>query len=132
MPLYAVAFMMFTMANVGLPGTSGFIGEFLTLIGGFQANSWVALLRDDRRDPVGRLCALSLSARHLRRDRESRRSWACSDLDRREIAMLLPLGLLTIYYGVHPQPIIDASAASIEQLIKGFQQALAATKTAGL
>ena len=42
MPLYAVAFMVFTMANVGLPGTSGFIGEFLTLLGAFQANSWVA------------------------------------------------------------------------------------------
>ena len=54
------------------------------------------------------------------------------DLNRREIAMLLPLGLLVIYYGVHPQPIIDASAASIESLLKGFSQALSATKTAGL
>jgi NADH-quinone oxidoreductase subunit M len=43
MPLYAFAFMVFTMANVGLPGTSGFVGEFLTLAGSFQVNTWVAL-----------------------------------------------------------------------------------------
>ena len=44
MPMYAAIFMIFTMANVGLPGTSGFVGEFLTLMGAFQANTWVALL----------------------------------------------------------------------------------------
>ena len=44
MPLYAVAFMVFTLANIGLPGTTGFIGEFLTLIGTFQINNWVAFL----------------------------------------------------------------------------------------
>jgi NADH-quinone oxidoreductase subunit M len=55
-----------------------------------------------------------------------------SDLTGREIATLLPLGLLMLFYGVHPQPIIDASAASIDQLIQGFQHAVAATKTAGL
>ena len=44
MPLYAVVFMVFTLANVGLPGTSGFVGEFLTLIGTFKVNTWVALL----------------------------------------------------------------------------------------
>ena len=72
MPLYAVAFMVFTLANVGLPGTSGFVGEFLTLIGTFQANTWVAFFATTRRHPVGGLCALSLPPRHFRRDRESR------------------------------------------------------------
>ena len=71
MPWYAFAFMVFTMANVGLPGTSGFVGEFLTLIGAFQVNTWVAVLRDDRRDPLGRLCALALSPRHLRQAGEA-------------------------------------------------------------
>ena len=71
MPRYAVAFMIFTMANVGLPGTSGFIGEFLTLIGAFQANSWVALLCDDRRHFVGSLCALSLSPGDFRGHRKT-------------------------------------------------------------
>ena len=55
-----------------------------------------------------------------------------ADLTGREIATLLQLGLLTIFYGVHPQPIIDASAASIDQLLQGFERAVAATKTAGL
>ena len=71
MPLYATVFMIFTLANVGLPGTSGFIGEFLTLLGAFRVNSWVAFLRHHRRYPVGRLCALSLSAHHLRRPRQT-------------------------------------------------------------
>ena len=48
MPLYAVVFLIFTMANVALPGTSGFIGEFLTLMGAFRSNTWVVVLRDDR------------------------------------------------------------------------------------
>ena len=66
MPLYAFAFMVFTMANVGLPGTSGFVGEFLTLLGAFQVNTWVAVARHDRRDPLGLLRALALPPRHLR------------------------------------------------------------------
>ena len=66
MPIYALAFMVFTMANVGLPGTSGFVGEFLTLLAAFKANTWVAILATTRRHPVGGLCALSLPPRHLR------------------------------------------------------------------
>ena len=54
MPLYAVVFMVFTMANVGLPGTSGFVGEFLTLLGAFQRQHLGRVLRHDRRHPVGR------------------------------------------------------------------------------
>ena len=88
MPLYALAFMLFTLANVGLPGTSGFIGEFLTLIGTFQANTWVAFYRELRPDSFGGLCALSLSAHYFRRDRESqpddhRRPCAARDRDSR-------------------------------------------------
>ncbi len=53
-------FMVFTMANVGLPGTSGFVGEFLTLLGAFKVNIRVAYPRHARRHPVGRLCAVAL------------------------------------------------------------------------
>ena len=70
MPRYAVAFMVFTMANIGLPGTSGFVGEFLTMLAAFQVNTWVALVRDARHHPVGRLCALPLPPRDLRQARE--------------------------------------------------------------
>ncbi len=66
MPIYAAFFMVFTMANVALPGTSGFVGEFLTLLGAFKANTWVAVPGDHRRRPVGGLCAVALSPRDFR------------------------------------------------------------------
>ena len=66
MPLYAAVFMVFTLANVGLPGTSGFVGEFLSLIGTFKANIPVATARHPRRHPVGGLCAVALPQDDLR------------------------------------------------------------------
>jgi len=131
MPRYAVAFMVFTLANVGLPGTSGFIGEFLTLVGTFQVNSWVTLFATTG------LILSSAYALYLYRQVifgviEKPSLMSITDLNGIEIAILTPLVVLTIYYGVHPQPIIDASAASVDALIKGFGQALAATKTAAL
>ena len=131
MPRYAVAFMVFTLANVGLPGTSGFIGEFLTLIGAFQANSWVAFLATTG-VILSAAYALYLYRRVIFGVIEKPNLMGIADLSAREIAILAPLVVLTIYYGIHPQPIIDASAASAEALIKGFDQALALTRTAGL
>ena len=131
MPLYAVAFMVFTLANIGLPGTTGFIGEFLTLIGTFQINNWVAFLATF--GTILSACyALYLYRRVIFGVIEKPNLMGIADLTGREVVTLLPLGLLTIFYGVHPQPIIDASAASIEQIISGFQHAIAATKSAGL
>ena len=131
MPLYALAFMLFTLANVGLPGTSGFIGEFLTLIGAFQSNTWVAFFASF--GLILSACyALYLYRRLIFGVIEKANLMTILDLNAREIAMLLPLGLLVLYYGVHPQPIIDASAASIDSLLKDVSQALHATKTAGL
>jgi NADH-quinone oxidoreductase subunit M len=131
MPRYAVFFMIFTMANVGLPGTSGFIGEFLTLIGAFQANSWVAFFATTG-VILSAAYALYLYRRVIFGVIEKPNLMNIADLSTREIAILAPLVILTLYYGVHPQPVIDASAASIDALIKGFDQALAVTKTAGL
>jgi NADH-quinone oxidoreductase subunit M len=131
MPLYAVAFMVFTLANIGLPGTSGFIGEFLTLIGTFQVNSWVAFFATTG-TILSAAYALYLYRRVIFGVIEKVNLRSIADLVPREIATLLPLGLLVIYYGVHPQPVIDASSASIESILKGFAQAVAATKTAGL
>jgi NADH-quinone oxidoreductase subunit M len=131
MPLYAVAFMLFTFANIGLPGTTGFIGEFLTLLGTFQTNNWVAFLAT-----IGTILsacyALYLYRRVIFGVIEKPNLMGIADLTRREVATLLPLGLLTIFYGVHPQPIIDASAASIEQIVSGFRHAITVTKSAGL
>jgi NADH-quinone oxidoreductase subunit M len=131
MPRYAVALMIFTLANVGLPGTSGFIGEFLTLIGTFQANSWVALLATTG-VILSAAYALYLYRRVIFGVIEKPNLMNIADLSTREVVILAPLVVLTLYYGVHPQPIIDASAASAEALIKGFDQALALTNTAGL
>ncbi len=131
MPLYAVAMMVFTMANVGLPGTSGFVGEFLTLIGAFNANSWVALFAT-----TGVILSAAYALFLYRRvifgvlDKPSLAS--IQDLSMREIALLAPLLILTIYYGVQPGPILEACNASVTLLVKNFDTALAATKTAAL
>jgi NADH-quinone oxidoreductase subunit M len=127
MPRYAVALMVFTLANVGLPGTSGFVGEFLTLIGAFQSNSWVAIFATTG-VILSAAYALYLYRRVIFGVIEKTNLMSIQDLNLREIATLAPLLLLTIYYGIHPQPVLDASAASIEALIKG----LTVTKTAGL
>ena len=131
MPLYALAFMAFTLGNIGLPGTTGFIGEFLTLIGTFQINNWVAFLATF--GTILSACyGLYLYRRIIFGVIEKPNLMGIADLTSREVVTLLPLGLLMIFYGVHPQPIIDASAASIEQIINGFEHAITATKSAGL
>jgi len=123
MPKYAVVFMVFTLANVGLPGTSGFIGEFLVLIGIFQVNTWVAF---------GGALALILSAGYglwlYRRvifgglTKESLRS--IMDLDRREMAIMIPLVVLIIFFGFYPAPILDTTAASVDALVAQYQNAI--------
>ena len=130
MPRYAVVMMVFTMANVGLPGTSGFIGEFLTLIGVFQTNTWVALLATTG-VILSAAYALYLYRRTQFGELEKPALLTLTDLTFREQFCLVPLLLLTIYYGVHPQPILDTSAASVELLLQGVRHAAAAT-TAGL
>ncbi|MGL4324411.1 MAG: NADH-quinone oxidoreductase subunit M [Beijerinckiaceae bacterium] len=131
MPLYAIIFMVFTMANVGLPGTSGFVGEFLTLVGAFRANTWVAFFAT-----IGVVLsaayALWLYARMIFGELEKPSLMSMTDLTRREMIVLVPLVVLTIYYGVRPGPILDVFAASTDHLIKGYEAALGAAKTASL
>jgi NADH-quinone oxidoreductase subunit M len=129
MPLFAVALMVFTMANVGLPGTSGFVGEFLTLIGAFNANSWVALFATT--GVILSACyALYLYRRVIFGILDKPNLMNIKDLSAREITLLAPLLVLTIYYGVQPGPILDACAASVTLLVKNLDSALALTKTA--
>jgi len=131
MPLYAVALMVFTLANVGLPGTSGFVGEFLTLVGAFGANSWVALLATT--GVILSACyALYLYRRVIFGVLEKSALRSIPDLSSREIVLLLPLGLLVIYYGVHPGAILDMCAASVDHLIKSIHVAASMSKTAAL
>ncbi|TDX60082.1 NADH dehydrogenase subunit M [Methylosinus sp. sav-2] len=117
MPLYAVTFMIFTMANVGLPGTSGFVGEFLTLAGAFVANSWVALFATSG-VVLSAAYALYLYRRVVFGALEKPSLQTISDLSARELVLFVPLIALTLYYGVRPQPIIDASAAAVANLLQ--------------
>ncbi len=116
MPLYAVAFMLFTLANIGLPGTSGFIGEFLTLLGAFHVNSIVVAIAATG-SILSAAYALYLYRRIIFGVLEKPSLKSILDLSPREIAVLAPLFLLTIFYGIHPGPILNGTAASVAQLI---------------
>ncbi|MGN6766717.1 MAG: NADH-quinone oxidoreductase subunit M [Rhizobiaceae bacterium] len=116
MPKYAVALMIFTMANVGLPGTSGFVGEFLTLMGAFEANTWVALFAT-----TGVILSAAYALWLYRRiifgvlSKETLKGML--DLSTREKAILYPLIVLVIFFGVYPTPILTATATSVDNLV---------------
>jgi NADH-quinone oxidoreductase subunit M len=131
MPLYAAVFMIFTLANVGLPGTSGFIGEFLTLLGAFRINSWVAFLATTG-TILSAAYALYLYRRIIFGVLVKPSLASILDLSWREVALFAPLVAVTIFYGVYPSPVLDSSAAAINALIKNYDTALAVTKTAAL
>jgi len=123
MPLYALVFLLFTMANVGLPGTSGFVGEFLTLLGSYKANTWVAFFATT--GVILSACyALWLFARVVYGKLEKHELEAIPDLDRRELALLVPLALLVVYFGVQPNAILAMSQASVDGIIAAVQAGL--------
>ncbi|HZS64755.1 MAG TPA: NADH-quinone oxidoreductase subunit M [Xanthobacteraceae bacterium] len=127
MPVYAVLFLIFTLANVGLPGTSGFVGELLTLIGTFKVNPWVAGFAT-----LGVILsaayALWLARKVIFGKLEKPELAGIMDLDWREIVTLGPLALLTIVFGLYPKPLLDMWAASIEPLLTNYAHALEAAK----
>ena len=131
MPLYAFCFMVFTLANVGLPGTSGFVGEFLTLIGAFRVNSWVAMFATTG-VILSAAYALWLYRRVIFGQLEKPELKAIADIDRREIVILAPLVALTILFGIYPAPLLDVMSASVDHLIQNYESALAAAQQAKL
>jgi NADH-quinone oxidoreductase subunit M len=131
MPRYAVLFMVFTMANVGLPGTSGFIGEFLSLAGAFQANTWVAVFATSG-VIFSAAYALWLYRRVVFGKLEKENLKTIPDLNAREMVVLVPLMLLVIWYGVQPGAILDVFAAPTAELLKSTQAALATAKSVAL
>ena len=128
MPLYAFVFMVFTLANVGLPGTSGFIGEFLSLIGTFRINIPVATLAT-----LGVILsaayALWLYRKMIFGDLKPSLE-GIRDIGWRETVIFAPLVVLTILFGVVPKPVLDMSAASVSQLLENYNHAIAAAKAA--
>ena len=122
MPKYAFAFMVFTMANVGLPGTSGFIGEFLTLLAAFHANTWVAIIATTG-VILSAAYALYLYRRVIFGALEKASLKGILDLSPREIAILAPLVILTVFYGIYPSPVLDVTATSVKNLVENYQSA---------
>jgi NADH-quinone oxidoreductase subunit M len=131
MPLYAAAFMVFTLANVALPGTSGFVGEFLSLIGTFRVNAWVATVAT-----IGTILSAAYALWLYRKvvfGALTKPGLAgIRDLDYREIITLGPLAVLTILFGMYPKPVLDLSAASVAQLLDHYNRAVGAAKAAAL
>ena len=127
MPLYAFTFMVFTMANVGLPGTSGFVGEFLALMGAFKANTWVAFFAT-----LGVILsaayALWLYRRVVFGQLEKPALMHLPDMTPRELMTLAPLIVLTVFFGAYPAPILDIFGPTVENLIKPLNEAAAAAQ----
>lgn len=131
MPKYAVVFLILTMANVGLPGTSGFIGEFLTLFGVFRVNTWVALFAT-----TGVILSAAYALWLYRNvvfgalTKESLKGLL--DLSAREKLILYPLVILTIFFGVYPVPVFDVTASAVHALVNHYDAALANAASATL
>ena len=126
MPKYALAFMVFTMASIGLPGTAGFVGEFLVIVGSFQVSFWLALLGG-----LGMILGAAYALFLYRRiifgtiTRDDLR--AILDLSPREIGIFVPLLLITLWMGVYPSSFTSFWDASVSAMVEHHQAALAAT-----
>jgi NADH-quinone oxidoreductase subunit M len=131
MPLYAMAFMVFTMANIGLPGTSGFIGEFMTLIGTFKVALPTAVFATTG-VILSAAYALWLYRKVIFGALVKPSLMTIKDLTLRECVTLFPLVALTIWFGVYPKPVLDVSAASVQQLVNNYATAVTAVKAASL
>ena len=129
MPIYAFTFMVFMLASVGLPGTSGFVGEILVLVGAFQVNTWVATLAATGLI-LGAAYMLWLYRRVIFGKLEKDDLQSIADMNGREIAVFAPLIVLTILMGVYPQPFLDVIQPSVDKLIGDYQAALAAAESA--
>lgn len=124
MPAYATVFMLFTMANVGLPGTSGFVGEFLPLMGVFQVNTWVAVVATSG-VIFSAGYALWLYRRVVFGDLIKESLKGISDMDRRERAIFAPLVVGTILLGVYPSLLLDMVGPTVSGLIEHVEVAQA-------
>jgi NADH-quinone oxidoreductase subunit M len=125
MPAYALIFMFFTMANVGLPGTSGFIGEFLTLMGVFQVNTWVAAVATTG-VILSAAYALWLYRRVVMGDLIKEALKSITDMTRRERAIFAPLVVMTLLLGIYPALVTDIIGPSVEALVTDYQAAIPA------
>ena len=121
MPSYALIFMFFTMANVGLPGTSGFVGEFLTLVGIFQVNTWVALFATSG-VILSAAYALWLYRRVVMGDLIKEALRSIKDMSFREKSVFAPLIFFTLLLGIYPALVLDIIGPSVEVLVANYHE----------
>jgi len=129
MPAYALIFLLFTMANVGLPGTSGFVGEFLTLMATFQVNTWVAAVATTG-VILSAAYALWLYRRVVMGDLIKESLKAITDMSGREKAIFAPLVVMTLLLGVYPALVLDMIGPSVAALVENYATALDAAEAA--
>ena len=124
MPRYAVVFMIFTLASVGLPGTSGFVGEFLALLGAYRYNSWIAFIAATG-VILGAAYMLYLYRRVIFGDLVKEDLKALTDLSPREIAIFAPLVAVVLWMGIYPAPFLNVIEVSVDNLLTQHQAAVA-------
>jgi NADH-quinone oxidoreductase subunit M len=129
MPAYALIFMFFTMANVGLPGTSGFIGEFLVLMGIFQVNTWIAIFATSG-VILSAAYALWLYRRVVFGDLIKESLKTIQDMGTRERVIFAPLVAMTLLLGVYPALVLDIIGPSVSALVGNYETALATFEAA--
>jgi len=122
MPRYALFFMLFTMASVGLPGTSNFVGELLSLMGVYQASSWVALICTTG-IILGAAYMLYLYRRVVFGDLTKDDVRAMTDLSPRELALVIPLALAVLWMGVYPESFLAPMRANVASLVARTERA---------
>jgi NADH-quinone oxidoreductase subunit M len=128
MPRYAFMFMLFMLASIGMPGTSGFIGEFLVMVGVFNANTWVAALIATGM-VLGAAYMLWLYRRVIFGKLTKGDLLDILDLNSREVAIFVPLAVLVMWMGIYPSSFIEIMAPSVSNLIENFEIARAESAT---
>ncbi|RYG09342.1 MAG: NADH-quinone oxidoreductase subunit M, partial [Caulobacteraceae bacterium] len=123
MPWYAAIFLMFTMANVGLPGTSGFIGEILTMTGVYQVSTWTALFAASG-VIFSAVYALTLYRNVMFGEIKNPALAAITDIDKRELLIFVPLIVGTLWLGVYPHAVFQYTSASVEALTSAYRVAI--------
>jgi NADH-quinone oxidoreductase subunit M len=122
MPKYALLFMVFTMASVGLPGTSNFVGELLSLVGVYQASSWVALICTTG-IILGAAYMLYLYRRVIYGPLDKPDVAAMRDLSAREVLLLVPIALAVLWMGVYPESFLAPMRADVASLTARIDRA---------
>jgi NADH-quinone oxidoreductase subunit M len=123
MPWYAATFMLFTMGNVGLPGTSGFVGEILTMTGTYGVSTWTAIVAATG-VILSAVYALTLYRRVVFGTIVNAKLAGIADLDWREVAIFAPLIAATLVLGVQPGLVMNVTQASVDHLVSAYQAAI--------